>query len=102
MEKFRCRCGNKKFVLTEVITTSISMLVDFERESEPEFKTNQVQRQYTLTCTECGRVFMVNESEFVDVSVIDGEGILFDASSVVELLKEKGEEGKQNSNLLNG
>jgi hypothetical protein len=97
---FRCKvCGERKFVLTETITITTSMLVDLDSEKEPVFNTNQVTRQYTLTCTHCGKVYMFSEKDYVDITKFDNEGVTFSARDILESIQKEGYEGKCNSNL---
>ena len=102
------KCGSSRFVLTETVTTTTSMLVDLSRGENsptPYFKENQVTQQYTLTCCECGRVSMLNEGDYFSAILpeFSEEGIGYDAVGVVEKIRMLGKESlHSNSNLEEG
>ena len=99
MRPLRCDCGSTRFVLTETTTVTTSMLVDTLIDCDPEFKTNQVCRLYTFTCTNCGKTYMRNESDYVDFSSFDGEGLFFDLNRLLMQFRKDRYIGECNTNI---
>lgn len=101
---FECKnCGGKRFILTETTTITTSMIVDLSDGEDfalPDFKSNQVNRQYTLICVNCGKVYMYQEGDYVNnVFGYNKEGIIVDVYNTIVKIKEEGFEGKCNGNL---
>ena len=103
---FECtKCGNKrKFVVTENILTSSTFVVDLYGDDNyplPDVKSNQVSRQYTVICPNCGRVYLYNENDYVKTFIqgFNEEGIIVAVDDIFEKVKKHGKEGYENNNF---
>jgi len=103
---FECtKCGNKReFVITENVLTSSTFVVDLYGSNNyplPGIKSNQVSRQYTIICPECGKVYLYNENEYVKTFIqgFNEEGIIVAVDDIFEKVRKYGKEGYENNNF---
>jgi len=87
---FKCDCGNTKFTLTDVTTTTTTILLDTDLFKDINLhatvKHIQGTTTYTLTCTKCGKSWTYTD---IKPQNIPG-GIFFDFDAVLKNIKKKG------------
>ena len=91
MAGFKCKCGSKDFILTEITETIISIRINTDNGNEDaEFDSSFLSKKYILTCTKCGNTYINFENEKVK-NTLFGETIFYDLN-VLEKFKQKKQE----------